>query len=143
MPSELTRAALRRAWSADPAIRDFVGLAENAWDFTDPTAMPGFGELPAGTDIKRLLAQVFGQTDDPEQKPEHLAPLETAPPVPAATAEPPNTGDNAAPLESAQPQATLGADQPPMQSREDIALHNDDANEDSSAPRKHGGALPQ
>ena len=34
--AELCRAALRRAWAADPAIRDFVGLAENAWDFNDP-----------------------------------------------------------------------------------------------------------
>src|SRR5262245_29007691 len=25
IPQELSRAALRRAWSADPAIRDFVG----------------------------------------------------------------------------------------------------------------------
>ena len=49
VPKELARAALRRAWSADPAIRDFVGLAENDWDFTDPTAMPGFGALPPGT----------------------------------------------------------------------------------------------
>jgi hypothetical protein len=45
IPRELSRAALRRAWSADPAIRDFVGLAENAWDFNDPDAMPGFGPL--------------------------------------------------------------------------------------------------
>lgn len=45
IPQELTRAALRRAWTADPAIRDFVGLAENAWDFNDPKAMPGFGPL--------------------------------------------------------------------------------------------------
>lgn len=45
IPQELTRAALRRAWTADPAIRDFVGLAENAWDFNDPNAMPGFGPL--------------------------------------------------------------------------------------------------
>ena len=45
VPAELTRAALRRVWTADPAIRDFVGLAENAWDFTDPNAMPGFGPL--------------------------------------------------------------------------------------------------
>src|SRR5262245_8312418 len=45
IPQELTRAALRRAWSADPTIRDFVGLAENAWDFNDPSAMPGFGPL--------------------------------------------------------------------------------------------------
>ena len=45
IPQDLMRAALRRAWSADPAIRDFVGLAENAWDFNDPNAMPGFGPL--------------------------------------------------------------------------------------------------
>src|SRR5207248_8647605 len=34
VPAELTRAALRRAWASDPAIRDFIGLSENAWDFT-------------------------------------------------------------------------------------------------------------
>jgi hypothetical protein len=45
VPQELSRAALRRAWSADPAIRDFVGLAENAWDFNDPNAMAGFGPI--------------------------------------------------------------------------------------------------
>jgi len=32
VPAELTRAALRRAWSSDPAIRDFIGIAENQWD---------------------------------------------------------------------------------------------------------------
>ena len=37
VPAELTRAALRRAWISDPAIRDFVGIAENQWDFNDPT----------------------------------------------------------------------------------------------------------
>ena len=46
---------------ADPAIRDFMGLAENDWDFTDPTAMPGFGALPPGTDVKKLVAQIFGE----------------------------------------------------------------------------------
>ena len=29
VPSDLTRAALRRVWAADPAIRDFIGIAEN------------------------------------------------------------------------------------------------------------------
>ena len=33
VPAELARAALRRAWANDPAIRDFVGVAENQWDF--------------------------------------------------------------------------------------------------------------
>src|SRR5882757_3356421 len=47
VPVELTKAALRRVWVADPAIRDFIGIAENQWDFNDPTAMPGFGPLRA------------------------------------------------------------------------------------------------
>ena len=45
VPAELTRAALRQAWASDPAIRDFIGIAENQWDFNDPDAMPGFGPL--------------------------------------------------------------------------------------------------
>src|SRR3954452_11157381 len=65
VPADITRAALRRAWAADPAIRDFKGLAENDWDFTDPTAMPGFGALPPGTDIKKMLAQIFGDGEKP------------------------------------------------------------------------------
>src|SRR6267378_6932104 len=47
VPVELTKAALRRAWVTDPAIRDFIGIAESQWDFNDPTAMPGFGPLRA------------------------------------------------------------------------------------------------
>jgi len=47
VPVELTKAALRRTWVTDPDIRDFVGIAENQWDFNDPTAMPGFGPLGA------------------------------------------------------------------------------------------------
>jgi hypothetical protein len=30
VPAELAQAALRRAWAADPAIRDFIGLSENS-----------------------------------------------------------------------------------------------------------------
>src|SRR6266850_1604012 len=48
VPLDLTKAALRRAWVTDPAIRDFIGIAESQWDFNDPTAMPGFGPLSAG-----------------------------------------------------------------------------------------------
>jgi TorA maturation chaperone TorD len=47
VPVELTKAALRRAWATDPAIRDFIGIAESQWDFNDQTAMPGFGPLRA------------------------------------------------------------------------------------------------
>ncbi len=65
VPPALSRAALRRAWSADPAIRDFIGLSENSWDFTAPDSMPGFG--PLGPDeIRRLTAQLFGKPGEAE-----------------------------------------------------------------------------
>jgi Protein of unknown function (DUF3306) len=64
VPAELTRAALRRAWVTDPAIRDFIGIAENQWDFTDPTAIPGFGPLTAADDVPRLVTQMLGRADD-------------------------------------------------------------------------------
>src|SRR5262249_60674004 len=44
VPPELTRAALRRVWVADPSIRDFVGLSENSWDF-NARRVPGFGSI--------------------------------------------------------------------------------------------------
>jgi len=62
VPGELRLAALRRAWSADPAILNFKGLAENDWDFTAPNSMLGFGELDPSTDVKGMLAQLFGET---------------------------------------------------------------------------------
>jgi hypothetical protein len=61
VPADLTRAALRRVWAADPSIRDFVGLAENAWDFTDPNAMPGFGPLEATEEVRRLITRVVSE----------------------------------------------------------------------------------
>ena len=61
VPLTLTREALRRAWVADPAIRDFVGLAENAWDFTDPNAIPGFGPLDYTPEqVRDLVARIVG-----------------------------------------------------------------------------------
>jgi hypothetical protein len=35
-----------RALLADPAIRNFVGMAENSWDFNAPDSIPGFGSMP-------------------------------------------------------------------------------------------------
>ena len=61
VPQELRRAALRRAWTADPAIRDFVGLAENAWDFNDPNSMPGFGSIEYSAEqLDTLVRRVMG-----------------------------------------------------------------------------------
>jgi hypothetical protein len=59
VPVELTNAALRRSWLADPTIRDFVGIAENQWDFTDPSAVPGFASLAATDEVRQLVDKVW------------------------------------------------------------------------------------
>jgi Protein of unknown function (DUF3306) len=60
VPAQLQKAALRAAWAADPAIRDFIGIADSQWDFNDPAAMPGFGPLE-GTENAQLFAQRAAQ----------------------------------------------------------------------------------
>ena len=59
VPLDLSRAALRRAWVADPAIRDFIEVAENQWDFATGSDIPGFGPLEMTDDLRRMVAQMF------------------------------------------------------------------------------------
>jgi hypothetical protein len=61
VPDELRLAALRRAWTVDPAIRDFKVLQENDWNFNDPNSIPGFGDLGPGVDVKGMVAQILGE----------------------------------------------------------------------------------
>jgi hypothetical protein len=154
VPRELAVAALRRAWAADPAIRNFVGLAENAWDFTDPNAMPGFGALPDGYDIKKLLAQVFGDRDPEADK------LKSEP---TAVAQAPELTTESV-KSSAPVEATAAESQPPgeeallanprllsveanlVQRDNIIASHQSNPpieTEEPQARRQHGSALPQ
>jgi hypothetical protein len=71
VPPELTREALRRAWSSDPLIRDYIGPVENGWDFNDPDAILGFGTIKA-EDTPRLLARVFEVSIDEKSEPSVL-----------------------------------------------------------------------
>src|SRR5258708_3965431 len=64
VPAELTRAALRRAWVSDPVIRDFIGIAENQWDFNDPNGIPGFGPLPSAGGAPVVVTQVLSKLEN-------------------------------------------------------------------------------
>jgi hypothetical protein len=64
VPAELTRAVLRRAWVSDPAIRDFIGIAENQWDFNDPNGIPGFGALPSAGGAPAVVTQVLSKLEN-------------------------------------------------------------------------------
>jgi hypothetical protein len=138
VPEELTRAALRRAWVTDPAIRDFVGLAENQWDFTKPDEVPGFGSLELTPDLRRMVDRlVGGRTQAPEgTKPEEPVTVTSANPPPLA-APPAVDPDNADPKSSEwrpQPDA-------------DNAAAQTECLEAGAAPRvphrRHGRAMPK
>jgi Protein of unknown function (DUF3306) len=62
LPEAWKRAALSRVWAADPAISQFIGLSDYAWDWNVPDGVPGFGPLRATDDVVQLLAQAMGQT---------------------------------------------------------------------------------
>jgi len=144
IPQELSRAALRRAWSADPAIRDFVGLAENAWDFNDPNAMAGFGALDYSAEqVDALVRRIVGSV------------VETAERLPNPLAE---TAEDAA--RSAHAEAGFAQSSNPVKAITDPRPFDESAaaelpsnsvasqpvavSEGTSLPRRtHGGALPQ
>src|SRR3981189_1754604 len=155
VPAELTRAALRRAWVADPKIRDFIGIAENQWDFTATDSIPGFGPLGPLDDVRRMLARVMGDGGEELERPaasEVIASAENAADLAAG-------GETTAPG-SAESCATRGetaavageSSAPPALPAGDVqcsevtsAAHKDEVDDVASgapAPRNHGGALP-
>ena len=150
VPAELTRAALRRAWTSDPAIRDFIGIAENQWDFNDPNAMPGFGPLGGADDVPALLGQALGRVDRTANTiPDLAIPNLANPPPPVPTAEIASCDD----LPKQPPSEIVPAVDPAVSAR-------DPAGEDAAAAmpstvtavngdtrranrRLHGSALPR
>ena len=137
VPSDLRLAALRRAWSADPAIRNFKGLAENDWDFTVPNSMMGFGEIDPSVDVKKMLAQLFGETPrQGEPAPELPSPAkELSPPSYELTAEPPHSVEISEP-----PRIEM------VQREDNIATQNNTeqpAEPQTKRRRSQGSALPQ
>jgi hypothetical protein len=149
VPSSLKHAALRRAWAADPAIRDFVGLAENSWDFTDPKAMPGFGDLDPGFDIKKLVAEIFGEGAPEAKAQADLGVSAPAPEQPPQASDKSNTSGGVATtseLPAVEQQKLAALESAPMLQREkDIASQQiDTADEPAATPtRRHGSAMPQ
>lgn len=146
VPGDLRLAALRRAWVTDPAIRDFKGLAENDWDFTVPNEAMGFGEIDPGLDIKKMLADVFG--DKPQAEvPEAELPPEAEQPVPARPelSAPANQVALNSIDDSSRDKKTAGEDEIVQRNNNIASQPDDDARdvEPVKQKRRQGGALPQ
>jgi hypothetical protein len=147
VPSALRHAALRRAWVADPAIRDFIGPSENAWDFTDPKAMPGFGELDPHLDIKKLVAEIFGEAG-PENKSPAGATTPASEPVTRLSDQSGTTAGVPAksePLTTEPQQTSVPKSEALLQRDEDSATQHGDPKLETDALKlpRHGGAIPR
>jgi hypothetical protein len=152
VPTDLTRAALRRAWVADPNIRDFAVLAENAWDFNDPTAMPGFGPLDHSPEqVRQMVSELLGETRRvAEEVADMSAELEPAPETTndssALSSLPPREPVVESGEEDRRTEVTALSALAPANGdgEKDAATHqNESRNMAQPRRRPHGGALPQ
>jgi hypothetical protein len=145
VPAALTRAALRQAWASDPAIRDFIGIAENQWDFNDPTAMPGFGPMLETDNLPALLARALGGRDKvADMIPEISASVENAPP--AVTGRVPANPDQSSQQTSERSPSLGGICNLPDDGQESTATGDDriaEGDGSSRSHRSHGSALPR
>jgi hypothetical protein len=159
VPEELTRAALRRVWVTDPTIRDFIGLAENQWDFTNPDGVPGFGSLELTPELRRMVADLFGegpsrtapQRGANAEQPDQTAEIASGPTSPHALVASGEGDAGAAPSQT--PERALSEDAPagPLQlasqdSNNHAALQPNTREAGAlprSAHRRHGGAVPK
>ena len=160
VPPELTRAALRRAWAADPKIRDFVGLAENAWDFNAAESIAGFGPLEMTEELRREVARMVGRAlveedaDRPAptsaearaERPSVETSVESAatPGVPTQA----GLGDHGPSQVERRAEGNEGNNSEPALQRSKVinAVQNIPGNDDNDqviARRPHGSALPK
>ena len=121
---------MRKMWSLDPVIRDYVGPSEYAWDFNQPGSMAGFGALGPNTSVADFLStvsRVLPAEDPPTPPLQGTAAVEqtasVAPAEPATPPEPPRAAD----------QVEL-APEPPAEA---------DRGEQAPPRPRHGGALPR
>ena len=141
IPAELRHAALRRAWAADPAIRDFIGLAENAWDFTDPDAMPGFGALHGTPEqISAMVERVIGGVQETAEKLASELPLQEH--VPEKRDQEGTIPGIAEANEPARVTAIRSDGRPNLDAAVQPEASDDEHNDVTIGRRTHGGALP-
>jgi hypothetical protein len=161
VPPELARAALRRAWVADPKVRDFVGLADYDWDFNTAGAIAGFGALEPTEELRQQVARLVGRSlaEDETERP---APTSAERPRASPSVETPNESQatlTAVPTSEELSNRGIPDSQPdntgsdvhnsqtiPQRGKENVALQSDAESPEEHRPtakRPHGSALPK
>lgn len=74
VPEALKNAALRKVWTLDPILKDYIGPVDYGWDYNDPAGVPGFGPLSADLNISQMSRQIFGEKAPEDSVVESAAP---------------------------------------------------------------------
>lgn len=160
VPAALRNAALRRMWSLDPAIRDYVGDARDyAWDWNTPGGVPGFEPLASADEVYATLDRMFSTQDasETDQKCQDDHDLARGPkvarhgdePVPEEESPGPKAGSAGFDVPQQSPPESSGGHDEGGTAEPEIsaAVQHPDlaAPQEASAgarPRRHGGAAP-
>jgi hypothetical protein len=139
VPASLRHAALRRAWTSDPAVRDFRGLQENDWDFTASEGVPGFGAFKSESEIRELAQRLFrDDRRDPEPVPQS---------APQDSGDAPGTdcsgSDAVFDKDRDMLPAQTASNSNSSEGETASAVQRDGTAVQRGPARRHGGALPQ
>jgi hypothetical protein len=144
VPAALKGAALRRAWTADPTIRDFIGLSENSWDFNAPDSIPGFGTQVTEAARRAVFDWMSGSApadataDTPEIAAAHKPPKsETA----IQAHEQPGAEMRSEPVPAAEQQTDASESERQTEAEEENMI--EEVNNITMKKQSHGGALPR
>lgn len=137
VPAALRNAALRKMWSVDPAIRDFVSEArEYAYDWNTPGGVPGLGPLLPSDDVKAMLSRMINREPDAPLPPD-AEPLLADGSDPAPTAGPESGPEPAVALDPLDPERPADSSEAPTP-----AVVRPVEPVTTVRLRRHGGALP-
>ena len=161
VPAALRQAALRRMWVADPKIRDFIEMAENQFDFTAAGDIPGFDFAAPTGDIRRMIAEIFGEKPESESASEAQLDLPRANETVSAeaanhdiaphsnvtgTSSAEEHGNHTGPTPSELPNETVRQTVVARHEELDAAPQKNDAAQNFGIElrrRSHGGAMPK
>jgi Protein of unknown function (DUF3306) len=125
VPEALKNAALRRVWTLDPILKDYIGPVDYGWDYNDPAGVPGFGPLNPDLDLAAMSRQIFGEKTPEEIAAETAAPEPQVPPVQTPEVLPIKAAEVAEAPESREESAEITPPEPVFPRR-----------------KRHGGAVP-
>jgi hypothetical protein len=128
VPESLRNAALRKSWTLDPAIRNYVNPAlDYAYDWNTPGGVPGSSEIEAGMDVARLVSQIMGGGESVTEPQGSAAKRRNAP-----AAGPTCSAEDDAP----QTELDLSAQAVSLSSEAQKPSNNEDAAPNKAAPEK-------